>query len=507
MHFARRIADAVQSSLKLKLVLLIVTILAVTIGIAPWSAIKMQETQLLQASGERLRTLHELLRESVVDTCMLTGDRESVQKVLQAVSTHRDIEHVRIFDTAGRIHFSSQPAERGRNLDAAEMSRYVGQAGPLLWTDYDGAVTHSLVRPLFNQPACMSCHPPEQKIVGILQVSLSLAPTWQQLDRLKRRALLATLLTLAVIVIGIWLSLTFLIDQPLQELVAVMGHAEHGDLSARVPVQRTDELGRLARHFNEMISKLDDAQREIERYHREQLARADRLATVGEMAAAIAHEIRNPLTGISGVLSVLSRDFPPDDSRREVVRQSHLLIDRLNRSVEDILHYSRPSLPQFQPVRLADIVDRALSLVAGEAAKARIRIVREVGDQGAPLTVYADPPQLQQVFINLLLNALQASSPEAQIVVRVCRREPPGEPPRACVEIEDRGKGMSADDAAKVFQPFFSTKAQGTGLGLSIAKQIVEQHRGRISLRSAPGTGTCVSVELPVHPDATPTGT
>jgi signal transduction histidine kinase len=508
MQFPQRLAAAVRSSLKLKLILIILSILGLTVGIAPWSAIKMQERQLLQSSQEHLTALQELLK-TIIATSMLAEDRQNVQRVIELIGLHEDVKEVRIFDTDGVIHFSSHPEERGTRLSPAEESSYHGLTDPVIVIQQGEAVRHTLLQPMFNQPACFKCHPSDQKVIGILQISLSLDQTWQQLANLKRSALLATVITGGVIVIGIWLSLTLLIDKPLQQLEAVMGRAEGGDLSARAEIRNSDELGRLARHFNEMISQLDGAHQEVERYHQEQLARADRLATIGEMAAAIAHEIRNPLTGISGVLSVLTRDFPADDPRRDVVRQTHLLIDRLNKSVEDVLHYSRPSLPQFHAVRLGDIIDRTLSLVEGEAKKARVRVIKEsVGPDGdsASATVNADSHQLQQVFMNLMLNAIQAT-PGGQISIRTRVSEDDHARKDICVEIEDSGKGMTADAAAKAFQPFFSTKAQGTGLGLPIAKQIVEQHHGRITLRSEPGKGTCVRVVLPAYVGAPSQGT
>ena len=497
------VANAIRGSLKLKLVLFIIGLLGLTIGIAPWSAIRMQQWQLLRASHEHLRTMHDLLRDAIVDTCMLTGNPDAVQQLVESVSRHQEVEAVRLFNTAGEIRYSSRPEERTRRLSPAELSRFYGQPDPMLIEGRKGTMVHTLVRPMFNQPACTKCHADDQKILGILQVTLSLDPVWQQLTTLKRAAMVATAIALGVIVVGVWLSLTIFVDQPLQRLVAVMARAEGGDLSTRVGSRSSDELGRLANDFDAMISKLDSAQQEIARFHQEQLARADRLATIGEMAAAIAHEIRNPLTGISGALSVLGRNFADDDPRRDILRETRLLIDRLNKSVEEILHYSRPSQPQLQVVSLTDIVDRTVSLLEGEARKARIQLIKESaeplrGDGRLP-TVNADPHQLQQVVMNLVLNAIQASSAGGEIHVRTGTFNNPAGQPCAHIEIEDSGKGMSTDEVAKAFQPFFSTKAQGTGLGLPIAKQIIEQHGGWITLRSTVGKGTCVQVELPAY--------
>ena len=502
MQFASGIASAVRSSLKLKLVLFIVALLGLTMGIAPWSAIRMQQSQLLRISHEHLRTMHEMLRDAIVDTCMLTGNPDAVQQLLESVSRHEEVEAVRLFTTEGLIRYSSHVAERGARLSPAELSRFYGQPDPMLVGGDAGAMVHTLVRPMFNQPACTKCHPPDQKILGILQISLSLNPVWQQLATLKRSAIVATIIALGVIIVGVWFSLALFVDQPLQRLVAVMARAEGGDLSARVETRNSDELGRLARDFNAMISKLETAQQEIERYHQEQLARADRLATIGAMAAAIAHEIRNPLTGISGALSVLGRNFSADDPRRDIVRETHLLIERLNKSVEEILDYSRPSQPQLQVANLADILDRTVSLLDGEARKARVRLVKEYGGatgESLPPTVMADPHQLQQVLMNIVLNAIQASTAGGEIRLRTGVTDNTAGQPYACITIADSGKGMTADEVAKAFQPFFSTKAQGTGLGLAIAKQIVEQHGGQLTLRSTPGAGTEVQVELPAY--------
>jgi signal transduction histidine kinase len=501
MSVRARIVTTVGSSLKLKLILLVVLILALTVGIAPWGAIEMHERQMLVDSSERLQILQDVVQTLVAN--MLVGNRHPIQSLLEAIGTHRDIKTLRIFDTNGVVHFSAHPAEVGTRLSPAELQRYQGLPDPVTVTREGGDVAQTVLQPLFNRPACFKCHSADQKVLGMLQLSASLTDLHQQVGALRRSAFVATLISLGVVVIGVWLALTLLVDHPLQRLVAVMGRAERGDLSVRADVPNSDELGQLARHFNDMIAKLQAAQAELERYHQEQLARADRLATIGEMAAAIAHEIRNPLTGISGALSVLSRDFPADDSRREIVRQTRLLIERLNNTVEDILHYSRPSSPQFQTVKLDDIVDRSLSLADGEARKAGIQLVKEPpsdANGAAPAMVSADPHQIQQVLLNLILNAIQASTAGSQVAVRTQVSTDGAESARATVAVEDHGKGMTPEEAAQAFQPFFSTKAHGTGLGLPIARQILEQHHGRISLRSTPGVGTCVEVELPAHP-------
>ncbi len=499
MSFLRRLSAAITGSLKLKLTFCIVALLGLTIGIAPWIALRIQERQLLDASADRLLALHQMLERTIVDTCMATASDDAVQKMLEAVSTHRNFEAVRLFDTHGLIRHSSRPQERGQRLDFEDFARFVGQPEPVVLHPPGGPVIQTLVRPMFNGPECVNCHNAKDKVLGVLQVSVSIEPMWERLTRLKRWALGATALTLVVLIIGVWTFLTLFVDRPLQHLVAVMGSADQGNLGVRAEVRHRDELGRLADHFNAMLARLQTAQTELAQYHQDQLAHADRLATIGQMAAAIAHEIRNPLTGISGALSVLGRGFPEDDQRRDVIRQSQLLIERLNKTVEDILVYSRPSPPKLQRVRLDEVVARACSLVASEANKARIQIQQETLD-AATLWVDADPQHLQQLVVNLVFNAIHASPAGSEVHVRAYAATDDGGAECVRIEVEDRGKGMKPEDLEKAFTPFFSTKAQGTGLGLPIAKQIVKRHGGTITLRSTLGVGTCVQVDLPPQP-------
>lgn len=503
MRFVTRIIAAIRGSLKLKLGLIIVGILALTVGIAPWSAIKMQERQLLRGSEQRLRALHAMLRSTIVPTCMLTGDRNAIQAVIEATSRRDEIHAVRLFDAQGTILYSANPAERGARLGPTELSSYYGQATPLVRSGEGHGVDHVLVEPILNQPACGSCHPSEQKVLGVLQVSLTIDKIWAELASLYRFAAVATVLTLGVIGIAIWMALTYLVDHPLQALIGVMGRVADGDLSARTRLSKSDEFGRLAAHLNDMIHKQEVAHQELERYHQERMRRADRLATIGEMAAAIAHEIRNPLTGIRGTLSLLSRGLQDDDPRRAIVRETDLVIDRLDNSVEDILKYSRPPRLQLETIDVTEIVTRVVSLLEGEARRAHVRI-RTVPPLGVVPEaripgVYVDPQQIQQVLVNLVLNAIQATAAGGEVCITTSVQEEPGTDTHVVVDVEDTGKGMTPEEVDKAFEPFFSTKPHGTGLGLAIVRQILARHEGTVSLHSTIGEGTRVRVELPAH--------
>jgi PAS domain S-box-containing protein len=217
------------------------------------------------------------------------------------------------------------------------------------------------------------------------------------------------------------------------------------------------------------------------------LVRSQSLAAVGEMAATVAHEIKNPLAGISGAIQVLADGMPAADSRRPVVKEILEQIHRLDRTVRDLLAFSRPATPERHDLELGDSILRSWSLLAPQPAAAAVRFSIE----GAGGTrVSADPQLLHQVWVNLFQNAIEAMGRggELRVVVRS------GDPVR--VEVRDSGDGIDPAHAERLFRPFFSTKTRGTGLGLAISKKIIEAHAGRIGCESRPGKGTTFTVEI-----------
>jgi PAS domain S-box-containing protein len=221
----------------------------------------------------------------------------------------------------------------------------------------------------------------------------------------------------------------------------------------------------------------------------EDLVRSQSLAAVGEMAATVAHEIKNPLAGISGAIQVLGDGMAPEDPRRPVVKEILEQIRRLDRTVRDLLDFSRPAVPQRHDVELGESFRHVWDLLAPQRVAAGIRFVLE---GAAGVRVSADPHLLHQVWVNLLQNGIEAMGARKG-ELRVCVE--PGDPVR--VEVRDAGTGIDPAHAGRLFHPFFSTKTRGTGLGLAISRKIVEAHRGRIWCEGRPGEGSSFFVEIP----------
>ena len=222
------------------------------------------------------------------------------------------------------------------------------------------------------------------------------------------------------------------------------------------------------------------------------MSRAEHLATLGEMATGLAHEIRNPLAGIAGVIEIIGRDLPVTSPARSVVKDVRQEINRINHIVTDLLQTARPHPPTVRKTDLNTTVEHAVMLGRQQAQAKSIEIA--LHKEPSLPEVEHDSDQIHQVLLNLLLNALQAIDRKGKIAVNVKSLGP-----TAVVEVTDNGRGIPADQLPNVFRPFYTTKGDGTGLGLSLARRIVEDHHGRIDVTSVLGQGTTFAVILPLQ--------
>lgn len=287
--------------------------------------------------------------------------------------------------------------------------------------------------------------------------------------------------------------LTYTVQRPLVELQQKIAQVGAGDLSVSVSfARRNDEIGDLGRNFDQMVRQLRESRAEIELLHRTQMSRAEHLATLGELATGLAHEIRNPLAGIAGVIEIAGRDLPQASPARAVVKEVRQEIARINHIVTDLLQTARPHPPTVRKSDLNTTVEHAVML-GRQQALARSVMIALHKDPTLP-DVEHDGDQIHQVLLNLLLNALQAIDLEGRIDVTLRAQDG-----MAAVDVADNGRGIAPETLPNIFRPFYTTKGDGTGLGLSLARRIVEDHQGRIDVTSALGQGTTFTVLLPLQ--------
>ena len=302
----------------------------------------------------------------------------------------------------------------------------------------------------------------------------------------------------AVIICGVSIGvLAYLIQRPMLELQEKVALISAGDLDVTVSFStRNDEIGDLGRNFNHMMRQLRESRKEIETMHRTQMSRAEHLATLGELATGLAHEIRNPLAGIAGVIEIIGRDLPESSPARAMVGDVRLEINQINRILTDLLETARPHPPQMMKSNLNTTVEHAVMLARQQVLTQPIKIEFHKATDLAE--VEHDSDQIHQVVLNLLLNAVQ-SMLAGVVTVTVSAHDE-----CAAVTVADTGRGMTEQQRAQIFRPFYTTRSNGTGLGLSLVRRIIDEHYGRIDVQSEPGNGSTFEVLLPfAHvPDA-----
>lgn len=327
---------------------------------------------------------------------------------------------------------------------------------------------------------------------GELVPGPEVVPGWRPVLHMDSRALISPLqaarggLYLAILLaVAASVMLFSRLAARLQRRLAPLSHGAQaiarGELDHRVPVRGEDEIAMLSDSFNAMATRIEGMVAEA--------VRMERMVALGEFATAIAHEVRNPMATLKTSAQALARR-EADAERRALLDDMVGEIDRLGRVMQDLLEYGRPRQAEPRPVAARELLRRAQSLMAPTAAHAQVSLNAQ-GD--ADLVVLADADQIQQVLVNLLLNALDATPPGGLVSLRVFRGGNHGE-----IEVRDTGRGIPDALLDKVMQPFFTTKPSGTGLGLAICRQLVELNGGGMRIVSSEGQGTTIRLSLPL---------
>ncbi len=489
--------------------------------------------QVMTAAAERVDDIRRSTREA-----MMRNSPGEVSRIINTIADQPTIRRIRLVDKQGRIRASSEGSELGSAIEiyADQCVSCHRQSGTLeriemrdrvrIFRGGSGGRLMGVIAPIRNEPACANAachaHPAGQSILGVLDVQLSLAGVDASLAVSERQMLLGLLLTILAVLTVAWLLTWRMIIRPVGKLTEAASRVADGDLTTFIPVTSKDEIGEMTEAWNAMIAKLGRAQVVLERWGRtleqkikektEELDEAHRrmlviekMASLGKLAAIVAHEINNPLTGIGTYAHLLRRrelaargdSTALEETSAERERILKLIEDeaaRCGRIVSDLLLFSRAPGSDFAEHDLRAILERSVMLLHPAAAKGTVALRLEVRED-LP-TIDCDAAQLQQLILALAMNALEATPPGGTVTLSARPNE--GE---STVELEvtDTGRGIPAEHLDKIFEPFFTTKTEGSGvgLGLAVAFGIVSRHRGDIDVTSTEGQGTSVLVRLP----------
>jgi two-component system, NtrC family, sensor kinase len=484
---------------------------------------------------------------------MLEDRRDEVYRIMETIGRQGGVEKVRIFNKEGSITFSTDRAEIGRLVDKQAESCYACHATdqPIVRLALSSRSriyrqnSHrivGMVTPIYNEKSCASAachvHGESQRVLGVVDIGLSLADVDRGLVDLERRTIFLSSLALVMLVGIVAVVARKVVVKPVSRILTGTRRVAQGDLEHEIPVRASDEIGELAGSFNQMVRTLGQAQRAIQdlmeglehqvdertaalKAAQSQLVQSEKMASLGKLAASIAHEINNPLAGILTASKLLLRMLKDDtgagDDRNRTLFVKHLgLIERETHRctaiVRNLLDFARQREPTFKDVDVNACVDEALSLVRNQIVIQKITLARRLDP--VP-TVQADFGQLRQAFLNIVLNACEAMPDGGTLTVtsRAVEATSAGAPAgradapasradapagRAVeVEVTDTGIGIAPEHLTKILDPFYTTKEKGTGLGLSVVYGVVSKHEGKLDIRSEVGKGTSVFIRLP----------
>ena len=516
-----------------RLIVVVGSILIISIGIITFFTMRDQERQLIREvilGAERFSDT--VVRSTRYD--MLKVRRDDIHRIIESIGAQEGIEKVRIFNKAGEIIFSTEKSDIGARVDMEAEACYAchSVSSPIerLSTPDRTRIYHKeedhrilgMITGIYNEPDCWvaecHAHPRETSVLGVLDIVMSLKDVDSEIIQNRNKLLLFSLLLIAIISVIIGFFIHKSVTLPIRELVTGTRKISEADLSYRLDTKYTTEIGILAESFNAMSEKLEQANRELLGWTKTleqrveertaeldmtqaQLVQSEKLASLGSLAAGVAHELNNPLTGVLTYASLLHEDTPPDSPIREDLEVIINETMRCKDIIRNLLDFARRDRPSKAEVDINGVIEDTLSILKYQALFRNIEVVRRM-DSSLPV-VRIDAAQFEQVFMNIVMNAAEAMPGGGKLTIRTGLSEAGSS---LEISFSDTGCGIKKEHLPRLFDPFFTTKeiGRGTGLGLSVSYGIVERHNGSITVESEEGEGTTFTVRIPVNPPSTP---
>ena len=490
-------------SLSNKLILWMGAALALVFLTLEFAHTRLTRRTLEQEAVSRAEGMADVIQRSTRYS-MLRNSRDDVYQIIRSIGAQPVVRRIRIYDQAGQINYSTND----RELDLRGEACWSCHATPDRVRVYRlaGERVVGVIRPIENEPACSqaSCHahPPSQRVLGVLDVVVSLEPAEQAILDHERRIAVLTLLGGSSLLVLLSALVVHMVRRPVQRLIHGANQLAQGNLHHRLELARTDEIGRLGAAFDHMASQLEHSRDEIElrvqeksaelQSTQERLIHSEKLASLGQMAAAVAHEINNPLAGILTYAKLADRKVPANG-------EIHTWLDIIQRESKrcgqiagNLLTFSRNRPVEMAPARADAIVERALAVVRHQLELQQVQLETNLAP-GLP-DLYCDASQIEQVLVALVMNAVEAMPEGGRL--RLTASQP--DPDHLDLAVSNDGPPIPPDILPHIFEPFFTTKTQssGAGLGLAVAYGIVRRHGGEILVET--GAETTFRIRLPL---------
>jgi len=525
-------------SLRLRLVIPLACVLIAYGGFHTYLTVRSQREEILaEATASTLRLANTIRRSTW--HAMLESRREDVHKMIEEVGAQEGIEHVRILNKQGIIVYSADPSEINEAVDRTEeacnqchkaeepLERLETSKRVREFPTDGGYRALAAIDVIYNEPSCWTAechaHPRTQNLLGVVDVGVSLEQADGRVAQTTRNAIVFGCVSTVLICGLVGLFIYRFVSRPVQRLLECTRRIARGDLNCELQTTSDDEIGQLARSFTNMTEDLRKAraqlsnwahrlEEEVEHKTRDlrlaqaQVVRSEKLSSIGLLAAGVAHELNSPLMGILTFAQLVAKRMPDESQEKKDLDVIVSQTDRCATIIRQLLDFSRERPPEKRRQDVHIVLEQAIALVERQALFLNIEIERDFDPDVPPILM--DTSQMQQVFLNLLVNAGEAMPDGGRLTIRTRATASPvraesgaglATPDHVEIALRDTGTGIPPENIDKIFDPFFTSKdvGQGTGLGLAVSYGIIEQHGGTLNVESTLGQGATFTITLP----------
>ena len=522
----------IYNRLSVQLILVISLVLIATFAFQALYTVNKLKEDLTNSLSQNAYNISDIIKKSTRYS-MLLNRRDDVYHIINTIGTEAGVEKIRIYNKQGQIIFSTDSTEVFKNVDMTEESciacHVEGKHVVNLpvsnkirtFVSPSNERMMGLINPIYNEPDCSNsvchAHKPDIKMLGVLDVVMSMDKIDKVIQANISRIIYNSIIITIIISGLIWLSISFLVNRPIQKFVRGINELAKGNLNYKIEVRTGNELGEMANQFNDMSLKLDEAYKEIQSWTNtlnekvnekteelkkiyDQIIQIEKLASLGKLSATVAHELNNPLEGIltySKLIAKMLAKQQKEEEYKNLLSYLNFISDesaRCGRIVKDLLLFSHRGEEEFLIVEIHNIIDRCVMLINHHLEMNNIRLIKEIPEE--EIKIKGDSQKIQQAFISLLMNAIESMPNGGNLQIRVKK-----DSEKLYARFIDEGYGISEKDIPHIFEPFYTTKqkVKGTGLGLTVAYGIIEHHKGKLEIENTSLKGTTIKVTLPLY--------